>query len=79
METRTTELAFVQRESRNGVPCVILTQAGYENLLAERAGMLEALQGLLANAPKPKRVKDDFSYMLYLEAARTAIRKATGQ
>jgi hypothetical protein len=38
--------------------------------------MLEALKGLVANAPKPKRIRDDFSYTLYLEAARTAIREA---
>ena len=38
--------------------------------------MLEALKGLLAHAPKPKRIKDDFSYVLYLEAARKAVAKA---
>jgi hypothetical protein len=38
--------------------------------------MLEALRGLLANAPAPKRIRDDFSYVLYLEAARKAVAKA---
>ncbi len=47
-------------------------------LIAAAPEMLEALRGLLANAPKPKRIKDDFSYTLYLEAARTAILKAEG-
>ena len=41
--------------------------------------LLEALRGLLANAPEPKRIKDDFSYTLYLEAARRAIAKAEGR
>jgi hypothetical protein len=40
--------------------------------------MLEALKGLIANAPAPKRIRDDFSYVLYLEAARAAVRKAAG-
>jgi hypothetical protein len=48
-------------------------------LIAAGPEMLEALKGLLANAPPPKRIKDDFSYILYLEAARTAIAKAEGR
>ena len=38
--------------------------------------LLAALEGLLANAPAPKGVRKDFSYILYLEAARAAIRAA---
>ena len=38
--------------------------------------MLAALQGLLAHAPAPKHIRDDFSYILYLEAARKAVAKA---
>lgn len=54
---------------------------GTENARYMRYGkeMLEALRGLVANAPTPKRIRDDFSYILYLEAARTAIAKAEGK
>lgn len=38
--------------------------------------MLEALKGLLIHAPEPKGIKQDFSYTLYLEAARRAIERA---
>lgn len=38
--------------------------------------LLEALKGLLANAPEPKHVKQDFSYILYLEAAKRAVERA---
>ena len=38
--------------------------------------MLEALKGLIANHPAPKGIRKDFSYILYLEAARKAIAKA---
>jgi hypothetical protein len=48
-------------------------------LIAAAPELLEALRGLLANAPAPKRIKDDFSYILYLEAARTALAKAEGK
>lgn len=40
--------------------------------------MLAALKGLLASAPPPKRIKDDFSYILYREAARKAVARAEG-
>jgi hypothetical protein len=48
-------------------------------MLEAAPDMLEALQGLLANSPKPKNVRKEFAYILHLEAARQAIRKATGQ
>ena len=41
--------------------------------------MLEALKGLLENAPIPKGVKQDFRYILYREAASKAIRLAEGR
>lgn len=49
------------------------------HLIAAAPDMLEALKGLLANAPVPKRIKDDFSYILYREAASKAIAKAEGR
>jgi hypothetical protein len=47
-------------------------------LIAAAPDMLEALEGLLKNAPRPKSIRKDFSYTLYLEAAKTAIAKARG-
>lgn len=41
--------------------------------------ILEALKGLLENAPRPKGIKQDFHYILYREAARKAIRLAEGR
>ena len=48
-----------------------------KGLIAAAPELLEALKGLLANAPTPKGVRKDYSYILYLEAARAAIAKAT--
>jgi hypothetical protein len=48
-------------------------------LIAAAPELLEALQGLLKNAPPPKGIRKDFAYILYLEAAKKAIAKATGQ
>jgi hypothetical protein len=47
-------------------------------LIAAAPELLEALQGMLANAPAPKGIGKDYSYILYREAAKTAIAKATG-
>lgn len=47
-------------------------------LIAAAPELLEACIGLLANSPAPKGIRKDFSYILYREAAREAIRKATG-
>jgi hypothetical protein len=47
-------------------------------LIAAAPELLEALQGLLTNAPAPKGISNDYSYILYREAAKTAIAKATG-
>lgn len=47
-------------------------------LIAAAPELVEALEGLLANAPKPKNIQRDFSYTLYLESARRAIAKAKG-
>lgn len=47
-------------------------------LIAAAPDLLEALEGLLKNAPRPKSIRKDFSYTLYLEAAKTAIAKARG-
>ena len=55
-------------------PCPI--QATPEAINRE---MLEALKWLLANAPAPKGIKHDFSYILYREAATKAIAKAEGK
>jgi len=38
--------------------------------------LYEALKGLLENSPTPKGIRRDYSYILYREAARTAIAKA---
>ncbi len=40
--------------------------------------LVAALEGLLAHAPAHKSIKKDFSYILHLEAARTALAKAKG-
>ena len=40
-----------------------------------RNELVAALTGLLANAPKPKGIKQDFSYILYMEASRTILAK----
>jgi hypothetical protein len=48
-------------------------------LIAAAPDMLEALRGLLETSPPPKGVRLDYSYLLYREAARTAIAKATGR
>ena len=37
--------------------------------------MVDALKGLLENSPAPKRIRNDFSYTLYREAARSILRK----
>ncbi len=50
----------------------------HARLIAAAPELLEALKGLLENAPAHKGIKKDFSYILYLEAARTAITKAEG-
>ena len=39
---------FVQRERRNGVPVVVVVEATYEKLVADRNEAIAALQGLLA-------------------------------
>lgn len=41
--------------------------------------MIEALAGLLENIPQPKDVRKDFSLMVYMEAARKALRAAKGE
>lgn len=51
--------------------------AANARLIAAAPALLEALEGLLANSPPPKRIKDDFSYLLYREAAARAITAAT--
>ena len=43
-------------------------------LCAENARLREALRGLLKHAPSPKGIRKDFSYNLYLEAARAALK-----
>lgn len=48
-------------------------------LIAAAPELLEALAGLLKHAPLPKGIRKDFSYTLYLEAARSAIAKAEGR
>ena len=47
------------------------------DLLAAAPELLEALVGLLANAPQPKGIRHDYSYLLYRESAKRAIAKAT--
>jgi hypothetical protein len=49
------------------------------HLVAAAPDMLEALRGLLETSPPPKGVRLDYSYLLYREAARTAIAKAIGR
>lgn len=41
--------------------------------------LLEALEGLLVNAPAPKGIRKDYSYTLYREAAKVALAKARGE
>ncbi len=48
-------------------------------LIAAAPAMLEALKGLLTNAPTPKGIKQDYSYILYREAAKKSIAKAEGK
>ena len=48
------------------------------NLLVAAPDMLEALKGLLNNAPAPKHIRKDYAYTLYLEAAKKAVAKAEG-
>lgn len=49
-------------------------------LIAAAPDLLEALQGLLTHAPQPKKkIRDEFHYILYREAARKAIAKAEGR
>lgn len=42
-------------------------------LIAAAPALLEALEGLVANAPAPRGIRKDFHYILYREAAITAI------
>jgi hypothetical protein len=48
-------------------------------LIAAAPELLEAVKGLISNAPPPKGIRADYSYILYLEAAKTAIAKAEGR
>jgi len=47
----------------------------WELACKQRDDLAEALNGLLANAPKPKNVNIDYHYMVHLEAARAALAK----
>lgn len=49
------------------------------NLIAAAPDMFEALGELLANAPAPKNIKQDYSYILRREMARAALAKARGE
>ena len=40
--------------------------------------IIEALTGLLANAPAPKNSKRDFSYILYRETASKILKRIEG-
>lgn len=54
-------------------------RAANARLIAAAPELLEACKGLLANAPEPKRINKDYSYILYRETARKAISKAEGR
>lgn len=79
------EVAVTIEDANGNVVCDVhgaandsLCEANWR-LIAAAPELLEALTGLLANAPAPKNVRDDFSYILYREAATVAIAKAKGQ
>jgi hypothetical protein len=55
-------------------------KAANARLIASAPDLLEALEGLLANAPQPsKKIKESFHYLVSREAACKAIAKAKGE
>jgi hypothetical protein len=74
--------SYVQRERRNGVKCVVLTEDGYERLRGEWAEMLETLKSIAIRAscaPNDDEERAGAEFAVIMNYARAAIAKAEGR